>query len=105
MAPIDESFPIKAEIPSRSKPRLRFRRHVRSLSKKFRAFPVKSVVVDPKLLIEALRQFKQSDGMMGGVVIHVGKYDEPILIKSSPDYAWDGNEIVAGVAPIKSDDA
>ena len=36
--------------------------------------------------------------------IWVGKYDEPILIKSSPDYAWDGNEIVAGVAPIKSDD-
>lgn len=69
------------------------------------AFPVKSVMVNPKLLIEALRQFKQSDGMMGGVVIHVGKYDEPILVKSSPDYAWDGNEIVAGVAPIKSDDA
>lgn len=52
-----------------------------------------------------LEVVEQSDGMMGGVVIHVGKHDEPILIKSSPDYAWDGNEIVTGVAPIKSDDA
>ncbi len=36
--------------------------------------------------------------MMGGSYDHVGKYDEPILIKSSPNYAWDGNEIVAGAA-------
>ena len=106
MVPIDESFPIKAEIPFQEQTELRFpetRPFVEQKSSE--AFPVKSVVVNPKLLIEALRQFKQSDGMMGGVVIHVGKHDEPILIKSSPDYAWDGNEIVAGVAPIKSDDA
>lgn len=72
------------------------RKKQRRKRKKLEAFPVKSIVVNPKLLIEALRQFKQSDGMMGGVVIHVGKHDEPILIKSSPDYAWDGNEIVTG---------
>lgn len=106
MVPIDESFPIKAEIPFQEQTELRFpetRPFVEQKSSE--AFPVKSVVVNPKLLIEALRQFKQSDGMMGGVTIHVGKHDEPILIKSSPDYTWDGNEIVAGVAPIKSDDA
>ena len=106
MVPIDESFPIKAEIPFQEQTELRFsetRPFVEQKSSE--AFPVKSVIVNPKLLIEALQQFKQSDGMMDGVVIHVGKYDEPVLIKSSPDYAWDGNEIVAGVAPIKSDDA
>ena len=96
----------KAEIPFREQTELYFPdTHPFVEQKSSEAFPVKSVVVNPKLLIEALRQFSQSDGMMGGVTIHVGKHDEPILIKSSPNYAWDGNEIVAGVAPIRSNDA
>ncbi len=41
--------------------------------------------------------------MMGGVTIHVGKYDEADFDKVLADYAWDGNE--SGVAPIRSNDA
>ncbi len=74
-------------------------RYTHSLSKSSEAFPVKSAVVNPKLLIEDC-DTSQSDG----VTIHVGKYDEPILIKSSTKLRADGNEI-AGVAPIRSNDA
>ncbi len=42
--------------------------------------------------------------MMGGATFMSASKDEPILIKSSPNYA-DGNEIVADVAPIRSNDA
>ncbi len=58
----DGEFSVGAEIPFGSKPSCTSRIH-RSLSK-FRGVSVKSVVVNPKLLIEALRQFSQSDGMM-----------------------------------------
>lgn len=103
--PINESFPIKAEIPFQEQTELRFP-ETRPIveQKSSEAFPVKSVIVNPKLLIEALQQFKQSDGMMDGVTIHIDSSDKSILIKSSPYYTWDGNEITAAVALMKSDE-
>ena len=103
--PINESFPIKVEIPFQEQTELRFP-ETRPIveQKSSEAFPVKSVIVNPKLLIEALQQFKQSDGMMDGVIIYIDSSDKSILIKSSPYYTWDGNEITAAVALMKSDD-
>ncbi len=64
-------------------------------------FPQKTIKVDPKLLRELLDQFK-SDGPVPEVSLDIRGANEVLLIRTSS--TMDGNDIVGGIMPIKSDE-
>lgn len=64
-------------------------------------FPQKTIKVDPKLLRELLDQFK-SDGHVPEVSLDIRGANEVLLIRTSS--TMDGNDIVGGIMPIKSDE-
>lgn len=64
-------------------------------------FPQKTIKVNPKILRDLLDQFK-SDGSVYEVSIDIRGANEVLLVRTSA--TMDGNDIVGGIMPLKSDE-
>ena len=98
----DSDSPVKIIIPFAEQMEMKFPDAENLLKRGVDSpFPSKVIKVNPKLLRELLDQFK-SDGSVYEVSLDIRGANEILLIRSSATV--DGNDIVGGIMPIKSDE-
>lgn len=98
----DFDSPVKIIIPFAEQIAMKFPDAATLLERSVDSpFPQKLIKVDPKLLRDLLDQFK-SNGLVYEVYLDIRGANEVLLIRSSATV--DGNDIVGGLMPLKSDE-
>jgi len=97
---IDEDFPSKAEILFTEQTEMRFPETRQLVERKTDCMiPEKVITIDPNLLIKTLQQFKEGNRFVN-VKLHIAGANDILIIKA--DSTFDGNDITAGIMPIRS---
>lgn len=97
---IEEDFPSKAEILFTEQAEMHFPETRQLVERKTDCMiPEKVITIDPNLLIKTLQQFKEGSRFVN-VKLHIAGANDILIIKA--DSTFDGNDITAGIMPIRS---
>lgn len=97
---VEEDFPSKAEILFTEQTEMHFPETRQLVERKTDCMiPDKIITVDPDLLIKTLQQFKEGKRFVN-VKLHIAGANDILIIKA--DSTFDGNDITAGIMPIRS---
>lgn len=97
---VEEDFPSKAEILFTEQTEMHFPETRQLVERKTDCMiPEKVITIDPDLLIKTLQQFKEGSRFVN-VKLHIAGANDVLIIKA--DNTFDGNDITAGIMPIRS---
>lgn len=97
---VEEDFPSKAEILFTEQAEMHFPETRQLIERKTDCIiPDKVITIDPDLLIKTLQQFKEGSRFVN-VKLHIAGVNDILIIKA--DSTFDGNDITAGIMPIRS---
>lgn len=97
---IEEDFPSKAEILFIEQTEMNFPETRQLVERKTDCMiPEKVITINPDLLIKTLQQFKEGDHFVS-VKLHIAGANDVLIIKA--DDTYDGNDITAGIMPIRN---
>ena len=97
---VEEDFPSKAEILFTEQAEMHFPETRQLVERKTDCMiPEKVITIAPDLLIKTLQQFKEGSRFVN-VKLHIAGANDVLIIKA--DSTFDGNDITAGIMPIRS---
>ena len=97
---VEEDFPSKAEMLFTEQAEMHFPETRQLIERKTDCIiPDKVITIDPDLLIKTLQQFKEGSRFVN-VKLHIAGVNDILIIKA--DSTFDGNDITAGIMPIRS---